>query len=300
MISFSDDYYISLLENTSLSNNTKKQYINTIKKYQNEMTIHEIIHNPYTYELSINNPKKHHFACFLHCISDRELYQKWKELVDKYDIKKEIGEVVDWWLIIQKTTFDNEDEKLLFDMHRLIPPLRSGDLWKIKLERNGQPPESKPLSELECSGQPPESKRSEQSLESKPLEQPPEIKLPEVNRIVCSTRILHMVNYKTCGTYGELKIKLDDRIILPDREYLFNFKTRSAYTIWANSVVKKYFPTMTLHKFRHSFLRSKMFLLPNPIIARMMGHSMEQQLIYAYGYQFSKWYTDVMEWKCPW
>jgi integrase len=109
-----------------------------------------------------------------------------------------------------------------------------------------------------------------------------------------------MVNYKTCGTYGELKIKLDDRIILPDREYLFNFKTRSAYTIWANSVVKKYFPTMTLHKFRHSFLRSKMFLLPNPIIARMMGHSMEQQLIYAYGYQFSKWYTDVMEWKCPW
>jgi hypothetical protein len=170
-------------------------------------------------------------------------------------ITKEV-DVIDWWFIMQKNTFDSEDERLLFDMHRRIPPLRSGDLWNISLN----------------------------SRDSK-------------NYII--NGILHLNEYKTYSTYGEIKIKLDDKIKLPDRKKLFDFKTRDLYIQWANSIVRKYFPTMTLHKFRHSFLRSKINSLPDPIIARMMCHSMEQQLIYAHGYQFNNWYKIPMEWQCP-
>lgn len=221
--------YTKKIMNADIDDKKKQKWINILER--NNMKIPE-------------KWKRDEFGCFNFLTGEHKKY-----------LEKEV-DVIDWWLIIQKKTFDNEDERLLFDMHRRIPPLRSGDLWNVSLN----------------------------SRDSK-------------NFIIDS--VLHLNEYKTFITYGEIKIKLDDKIILPDRKKLFNFKTREAYITWANSIVKKYFPTMTLHKFRHSFLRSKINQLPDPIIARMMCHSMDQQMIYAYGYQFENWYKAPMEWQCP-
>lgn len=272
-----DVYYLNLIKKLPLAKTTYIIYNNDAiynKKQSNNMTFYEILTKPEEYEkkLFLNHdiPERRNFTVFRSLFLNNDnlfdnheiLKKKWTELFYKYDIKKEV-EVVDW-IMIMLMKIEIPDELLLFDMYRRHPPFRGGDLWKVELLKNDQEP-------------------------------------TDLKSNYIKNRILYLNDYKTYLSYGMLRIQLDDKIILPNRNYLFEgFDSRQTFNAWANKVVQKYLPSMTIHKFRHSFLRSKLFDLPNETIAAMMGHSIEEQLIYAYGYQYENHRKGILKWSCLW
>ena len=169
---------------------------------------------------------------------------------------------------------NGSDEKLLLMMYTHIPPARA-DYFKTKLYFSAFSEAGINKLIAECND----------------------------NFIIVSSNLLVLTDYKTKEVYDTLRINLPPDIMkhirLLHREYLFVSETgktfdRASYTYWANNLLRKVTKNdhITLTTLRHIYIsRPDLALnektgLERDQIAKLMGHSVEQQALYRWEESF--------------
>ncbi len=313
--------YLDFVKNTKfLSNVTKEIYFKKIKEaleltgYKN---ISELLKNPERFaELITNYAKSHkgrtsetlgpHFvdsyfsaiiSLFIYnqAMQEKEfdLFNKWKSLHS--EIRKPINEkyksnvptkrqedaYVPYNGIVEMRDSlpIGSPERLLLSMYTEIPPVRS-DYYKTRIFKS----------------------------------MPKDVKTNENFIVLNEKPILILEKYKTVKTYGvitidipeKLKSEIEDSLRIKPREYLFvsssgkPYEKENSFNRWANRTLQSLFNKgFTLSMLRHIYISRRDLKLEEKSglvqddIAKLMGHSVEQQRRYLWHTWLKK--TEIKE-----
>lgn len=306
-----DDEYIKIIEGTRyLNENTKKMYIKKIKVIIEEIMpnnrIKNVLENPEYFDerlkiycesqkgrinekISDHTIESYYKPIIAIFNYDQELKERnigllkeWKKIQEKskmiIDKKyksnepslRQINSYIDYDMIIDKRNLLNEGsyERLLLMMYTEIPPLRC-DYYKIRI-----------------------------------LKKIPDILNENENLLIMSESqsIIILTKYKTSKKYGTLFINIPDSLINEiksslskfPRDFLFVSKSGKPYNNentfnhWANKTLKIILGNnnISLTTLRHIYISRRDLKLEDKsgleqeIIAKQMGHSIEQQRKY--------------------